>query len=463
MKTCPFGLAFLWLVLDPAVGLRTADAVLAPEAARLVTAEEVVRSALAYSLRRQAAQFEVGAARARVAGAAAEAGVSLAIDAQASRYDGLVDASLAPGVTIPGIEERYAAGVSANQPLWTGGRVPRAKESAESAASAALHTLGATENDVRGEALQAYWSWAKSCHVFGSLQKSIERLEAHVRDIRSRAATGLATDRDVLATEVQLDRTRLRLEDARRADEISRAVLGRLTGRMPGAEDCPEPPGDLSSAAPLSEEQALALALDRRPERAAARASVHAAEQQVEVHRSARRPRLGLVARWESGHPNSLFFPPEEEWNSDVSVGVGVSWELWDAGRTQARVAEAAARAMQARLRAAQVEDDIRLEVRQALIQSRNAAARAEVAARARASARRNLEAAESQWRAGLLPHSDRLDAEADLTAADYEITSAQADVRLAQAALARAIGRAPPEEEGPSRGHAAESGEEAK
>jgi outer membrane protein TolC len=61
---------------------------------------------------------------------------------------------------------------------------------------------------------------------------------------------------------------------------------------------------------------------------------------------------------------------------------------------------------------------------------------------RALVSARENARVAGDRYRAGVIPSSELLDAEVGLLRAGLERTSAQAALRLADAALARAVGR---------------------
>ena len=64
-----------------------------------------------------------------------------------------------------------------------------------------------------------------------------------------------------------------------------------------------------------------------------------------------------------------------------------------------------------------------------------------EVAERAGGSAARNLQSATDLWQNGLARHSDVLDADAQLTDAQYEKVAACADVARAEAAYRHAVG----------------------
>jgi outer membrane protein TolC len=94
------------------------------------------------------------------------------------------------------------------------------------------------------------------------------------------------------------------------------------------------------------------------------------------------------------------------------------------------------------RQRLADLERSIRLEVTQAHLEVRAAHAATRVAEGALAAGRENQRVSADRYREGLIPSSERLDAEIALLGAGLERTRALADARLAKAALDRAVAR---------------------
>jgi outer membrane protein TolC len=246
----------------------------------------------------------------------------------------------------------------------------------------------------------------------------------------------MVTDNELLATEVQLDQTRLFLEEAQNRVSITRAQIEFLTGTPLQEDAVPE-----KAVIPAGSANTDTNLVVDRPETAARTFDVKASEAQLQSSRSDFYPQLALTARYEQANPNLMDFPPADEWKYDAFAGVTLSWNLLDWGLTRARAAEATARAEQARLRLSQVEEQITLEVQEAQINLQDAVSRVAVAARAGQSAERNLQAATDLWQNGLARHSDVLDAMAQLTDAQYQLSATQADVLLARAALKHATG----------------------
>ena len=408
----------------------------------VISPQQIVSNAVAYSQRLKVLDRDVEAATAQQRQARAQGLPQLSADAQVAQYVGLTDSDFGPAITIPAIDTRYGAGVQIKQPLYTGGRIKGQQASAVFRQGAARENRRGAGADVVDEALRAYWNWAKAFFLAASLQSSVERMEAHSKDIWSLYKAGLATDNDALATDVQLDRTRLSLDSASRRIEVCAAKIAFLTGQTLPADSRPQPAEPPRDFVLPPEAGMLAAAHTNRAERAAITLEAHAAEAQVKATRGEYYPQFALIGRYDVARPNMMNIPPTDSWQDDAFVGLGVTWNIFDWGLRKAKVTEASARSAQARIRVQQVEDRINLEVREARINLQDARQRFTVATRGERSAQRNLQAVTDLWQNGLARHSEVLDAHDQLTATQYEVISAQSDVELARAALDHALGR---------------------
>jgi outer membrane protein TolC len=345
-------------------------------------------------------------------------------------------------VNIPAIENRYGVGLNIIQSAYTGGRIKGLKDSAGLQKQLARHEQRSATADLVLQALAAYWNWSKAYYALDSLRAAVVRMEAHAQNMRNLHQAGLATENDALATEVLLDRTRLRREDANRRVEAAAARLAYLTGQRLPENSQPQQALARINASVSPEADLLHTARFNRAERDASETQAKLAEIHINVSKAELYPQVSLVARYEQGNPNMNIFPPRDRWKDDAFAGINVSWNIFDWGLTKAKVGEATARAEQARLKTAQIDDQIALEVREARISLQDALARLTVAERVETSAQRNLKAATDLWQNGLARHSDVLDAHAQLTDTQFEIIAARTDVVLAEAALGHAIGR---------------------
>src|SRR5262249_17183062 len=121
---------------------------------------------------------------------------------------------------------------------------------------------------------------------------------------------------------------------------------------------------------------------------------------------------------------------------------VNVNWPFLDGGRTRAEVAEAAAGRRAAEERLAEFDSVLAVEVRQRsneLDSSRAAIAAADDSVRSAPEAQRVVV---DRVRAGVATNTDVVDAQTALLQAELDRTQAVANARLAEARLARAVGR---------------------
>lgn len=429
--------SYLWILS----GLVLAVGAGAEPEQQTVSPGQIVKEVLAHSRQLKIAGNDVRALEARAAQASAARRPSLRLQAGATQYSGLEEALLGPQILIPKIEDRYHWSADVTQLVYAGGRVDASGRAARFEAAAADLSGTALESDLRFQALTAYWTWAKSLGALNSVKAAMVRMDAHAADIRNLKQSGAATENDVASAETLLAQTKLKFEDARRNLDLARARLAYLAGRELPADALPQKPGTPDVAKPMPGGDLVGVALGNRQERRSARLAAEAFALQVKAAKASYQPQLSLVARYEQARPNSLFFPPADEWNSDAFVGVSVSWSLYEGGLDVARVREAAARADSARERAESWDEVITLEVREAVIRHESALSRCGVARQAEDSAKRNLESAATLWKNGMARHSELLDAESRFSDAQYETAVSEADAALAAAALRHAVG----------------------
>ncbi len=342
----------------------------------------------------------------------------------------------------PNIPDAWRTRAFASVPVYTGGRLEAASDAARSLERAAGFDLGAAENDLVLETVVSYWSLATARASEIVLGEALVAFEKHVSDARARAEVGLAARNEVLSVEVEHERAELQRVQARSAAEVAQAQLAYLVGLAPGEIVEPlDAPGAVSGSA-ADTPALIAAALASRPELQAQRARVEAARAQERVQRAARLPQASASAAYDLARPNTRVLPLRDTWETTWSLGVGLSWNAFDGGRTAAAVAQARAQAGALALQLEDLERRVRLDVTQRVLELQSAEAALLVSARAQASAAENARVAADRYREGVGSSTDLLDAETGLLRAGLERTAAQTGVEAARARLERALGR---------------------
>jgi outer membrane protein TolC len=154
------------------------------------------------------------------------------------------------------------------------------------------------------------------------------------------------------------------------------------------------------------------------------------------------RPVIAAAGGYDYARPNPHIFPRAGRWDDSWDAGVNVSWPLWDGGRTQAETAQANNLAFAVRQRLAEFDSVLGLEVRQRILDIDSGKASIVAAADAVRAATEARRVVSERYRAGVGTYTEVLDAESALLQAQLDRTHALTRLHVAEAALARTVGR---------------------
>ncbi|HJU68298.1 MAG TPA: TolC family protein [Gemmatimonadaceae bacterium] len=254
---------------------------------------------------------------------------------------------------------------------------------------------------------------------------------------RQQVAAGVGIALDVTRAESQLADARARLIGTR--SERDRAML-QLRRELEMAHNAPlqlldslQPPAD--SDAPITDDEAIRDALNRRTDYRAAQAESQSAQLQARAARSERLPAISLFADHGTTGENT------DRLLGTYSYGIQLTIPVFDGLRLQSRAAEQRARQVEAQIRVHDAQRQIETEVRDARIAL--GAAREEIAA---ANARLRLAEQEvaqarERFRNGVSGNADVITASIALNGARDLVINTLTAYHVARVSLARAQG----------------------
>jgi outer membrane protein len=414
---------------------------------RPLTLDDAIAQGLANSLRLAELEARQDSAAAIEQGRAAERRPSVAAEGGYARMNHVEEfAIVQPGqgrlVVYPDIPDNFRARLDLQWLFYTGGRVDALERAAHAERQASGEDLMAARADLRLEITRAFWVLVTTREAEQVLARSLESIGGYVKDLSARLDQGLIPPNELLSAEAQQSRERLASIEATNARGIAEADLRRLLGTQGSA------PIDLAArldpvvGAGGNVDELIAAAIAGRPERRALAERVAAARARTEAAKSGLRPQVGLNGGYDYASPNPRFFPRSDQWQDSWDVSVNASWTLWDGGRTSAARADTAALARVAEARLSDFDRQVTFEVRQRHLElesGRAAIAASADGVRAAAEARRVVG---ERFVAGVVTNTEVLDAQTALLQAELERTRALANARLAEARLARAVGR---------------------
>lgn len=398
----------------------------------MLTLEECIAIALDAQPRVQATLADYAAARYRVNQALAPLLPQLSGSVGATRSE--LWSSTGGVATLSGkqLSDSFLAQVQLSQVLFDFGKTLAATEAARKLAEVAVEDVELQRQLISLTVKEAYTNTLFSQRLIRVQEQAQERAELNLRSAKGFFDVGTRPKSDVARAEVDVANAKL---DLIRAKNALRTAIVALNIAMAINVDTPTQIVDNLVYQPLTLDrpQLRSDSLRQRPEYRQAKLRAAAAEA---TERQTFRNFFPDV----SG--SGSYGGSQPQLNENWSLGLSLSWSLFDGGGRIARYQEAKANLEGARARVKSTELDIVQNVEQAEIAVEEAQERILAAQTLVASAQENFRLAQGRFDAGVGTILELTDAQLALTQAQNTESQALADYRIALARLDRAVGR---------------------
>ncbi len=421
------------------VAAQTPPATPSPPAivAKVLTLDECIAIALEAQPRIQATLSDYAAARYRVNQALAPLLPQLGGSVTATRSETWSVSTSTTGVkTVNPVSRQlgdtFLAQVQLSQLLFDFGKNLAASEASRKLAEVAVEDVELQRQLISLTVKEAYTNILFAQRLIRVQEQARQRAELNLRSAKGFFEVGTRPKSDVARAEVDIANARLDLIRARNALRTARVALNIA---MAIDVDSPTQVEDnlVFQAVSMDRAQLRGDALRQRPEYRQARLRVEAAEA---TERQTFRNFFPDV----SG--SGTYGGSQPQLNETWTLGLTLSWSLFDGGGRIARYQEAKANLDAARARVKSAELDIIQTLEQAQIAVEEAQERIQAAQALVASAQENFRLAQGRFDAGVGTILDLTDAQLALTQAQSTETQALADYRIGLARLDRAVGR---------------------
>jgi outer membrane protein TolC len=293
-----------------------------------------------------------------------------------------------------------------------------------------------TRREITFQVAQAYYRLLEAERLADVAKTSVTQLEAQQRVSQSLFDNGVIGKNDLLRAALALASSKQREIQMRGNVILARGQLATLMGEPPGSALEAEPftgePGEVDEPSVASAETRAA------GQRAEVRELDHTIEQADHGVAAAKKkliPQVNVVGNYT--HFEGSQFQQEDA----AFVGLFASWDVWDWGTTTSGISSASAKLDQARIARKKIEDQVRLEARQAFVNAETAREALGVARTAVSQAEENFRIVTKKFEAAAATSFDVVDAEALVTQARGQVETGLYDLLIAKAALARATG----------------------
>ena len=328
---------------------------------------------------------------------------------------------------VPDVDDLNVRGL-VTVPLFAGGRNKAARDTAKANTEAAKQTSEAVRNELGFEVVRAFQTVLKTRQFIRAAEAAVSAFEANLGIAKKRLDGGTLLKSEILDVDVRLAQSREDLVRARNANALAERALRNLLGIEEGefavADTAPE------VSAPDSGD------FTGRPELAAARERERAAQTEVRGARSGYQPRVSAFGSldhdsgWVTGGDGNSY-----------TAGVILQWDLWDGFLTRGKIREATVNLESAREEQRKLRLALDLEMEKARLDLRVATERLAVTERSVEQAAESAKLTRERFEQGLALSTQLIDAETALLGARVRRAEAEADQRIAIAALRKALG----------------------
>jgi outer membrane protein len=336
----------------------------------------------------------------------------------------------------------WTAGVSLVQPLTSLFAIYDQYKVRELGVDVAAIQRAATRREVAFHTIESYYRTLEAERLAEVAEASVTQLEAQQKQAQSQFDNGVIGKNDLLRAGLALAGARQRSIQTRGQVVLARGRLAAAMGRSPDEAVEPTPfAGEPPALGEVGLEAAEGRAASDRLELRDLAKQVDQAQVGVRYAKATLGPVVSAVGNYT--HTAGSDF---QQVNA-AYVGLAASWAVWDWGTTIGTIHEADAKLHQAILARKKLEDQVRLEAREAFVNAESSREALDVARTAVAQAEENYRIVTKKFDNSAATSFDVVDAESLLTESRGQVEQALYDYLIASAALQKATGAALPGE----------------
>lgn len=349
-----------------------------------------------------------------------------------------------PGTSTEALElgsnNSYMLGATLSQTLYSR-KVGVALDIAHTYHDYADEAYRATSQDVTLAVRRAFYGVLLARELAAVTHAGLEVVRTNVENVRSLFAHGSAAEYDLLRAEVELANTEPLAISADNALVLSRNALKEILALPLDADLDVVGEFTFDEVPPGVLEEARTAALGANPGLAGLRLQEDMLGMNISIERASLFPTLSLIGSYQYQTQDNSFAFRNYLWATSLSVGLQISFPLFDGFRSSARIDQAIIdrdKVHFARLRA---EDGLRLRVQAGELRMQEALKRIQGQDRNITQAEKAVRIAQTRYRSGVGTQLELMDSEAAMTRARATRAQALYDFLVARAEWENAAG----------------------
>ena len=337
----------------------------------------------------------------------------------------------------PGMFNNIETGLNLTLNLYNGGKDSASVRKAASDIRKVRALTEQTQNSIVSSVIRLFFSALKSREYIDIARQSVETVEEQLRIMSVRFRGGGVLRSDLLSLEVRLADAKKDLTHSRNIHEVTLSGLNVLLGRKPDTPlklvagcDCP-------IAFPGSYQEAVVIAMEKRPEIIEAREALQQARLGVTTAEAGYLPRVDLNARWYLDSDNLKL----NGGSNNYTAAVVMNWDLYTGQSTASDISIAGYGLNLARKNMTKTELAVFEDVKRAYLNHEDATGRLEVAAKSVEMADESLSLIKQRYEGGSESVTRYLETELARSRSRMNRVTAFYDEKIALSDIAVAMG----------------------
>lgn len=313
-----------------------------------------------------------------------------------------------------GSSDRDSAQIVLRQPIFRGGGATAGMRAAKLYAFWSDESVRDTVQKVIHLVTLDYYAALLAESLCQVNRDAVTSAEAHLNDVRVKRVNGVASKYDELRAQVDVANFRAELIRQENNLLLAKTSLLRALGT---ATDAPIHLSDQLKHVPVEMdlEKAIQVAYKNRPDLYMAELNIRLQREQVRAIRSTYLPEVDLALGAGSDHPRE----GEKSWDGSQRAALELNWALFDGLGREGELIAAKARLKQREIELKSVEEDVFLDVQQALLNLKIAEEYVE-------SQRLSLQHAEEGLRLAMTGYREGVNTEVEIVDARSALTEAR-------------------------------------
>jgi len=223
------------------------------------------------------------------------------------------------------------------QPLFTGFKLSSLQDAAESGLNADKYESNLKRNETVFTVTTAFWNYYKALQADKLVQANIVLVEKFLADANAHFANGMMTKMDVLKIEVRLNALLSKKVETGNSVEIARGAFNKAIGAEIDRKTGILPATEISEPINRQISELFSEALTSREELKQLNSRILASKDMETSALSEWYPSLALFGNLYYSKPNQRYFPIKDEFNDSWDIGVSLTWEFLNWGKTSSR------------------------------------------------------------------------------------------------------------------------------